>query len=563
MGNYLTSLPSINNVYQLENNNKVNTNIAVHVEEPKIPKISNCLNVSAALTVNKLHHECKKDSSVITKIWNTLYNFYNKPRSPCTTNLLDESVKINSLRESVQSVASTKKNFWIKEREVESDFCISFSKSPTACNSSLLAKNNQTICGTSPCERSLENERKEESGDIENLILDSKRYQKLQVQDYNKQLPDQPFRKLTFQRLDSGIEEPPYPYKTDSVHLKDRCLENLPHSFRTLTKIDLDSLYMRTIGMGDSNQRCPLSEHLIIGTETTQGFHKSISFFIDIRDPLKQKPLRDEYKFLACGEMFSGECDSMFSDKCSESSNEDCIDDFIVFEESSSDDEDSYGFNLTLNACSTPVELSCSVSANSTVGTYVDVPLNTLPYGDTNCDKSPKKSATSVKIDILSSTGNQNSQRLSNCAVFQDYTFPDTTECTTFPASDIRTEKTRPFDICFTNKKKRDTSTNSNFFSFGDCTPEATTKEACCMLKTNVLDPSTKKKSRKKVCFVKDEDLVVVYQMRHWDFAYREARKGTWELAAVDRCRFWRRIKDLESLLSPCLKRKLELIKNT
>lgn len=570
MGNYFTSLPYINKVYQLENNNKMDTNIAVHVEEPKISNCLNVVDVSAALTVNKLHHECKKDSSVMMKMWNTLYNFYNKPRSPCTTDLLHESVKVNSLGESVQSVPSTNKNSWIKEREVESDFCISFKfnskKSPEGCiqykSPTALVKNNQIICGKSPCERSLKNERKEELGDIINFILDSKRYQKPQVQDYIKQLQDQPVGKLTFQRLDSGIEDSSYPYKTDSANLKDNCFEDSPYPFRTRSQIDLDSLYLSTIGMGDNKQCCPVGEHLIIGTKTTQGFHKSISFFIDIRDPLKQKPLRDEYKFSACGEMFSSECDSMFSDKCSESSDEDCdfTDDFIVFEESSSDDEDSCGFSLTLNACSTPVELSCSVSANSTVATYVDISLNTSPCGDTNCDESPRKSATSVKIDTPS-TSNQNSRRLLNCTVFQDYTFPDTSECTT---SDITTEETRPFDISFTNENEPNISSNGNFSSFRDCAPEAITKETCSMLKTRALDACTikKKKSQKKVCFVKNEDLVVVHQMRHWDFAYREARKGTWELAAVDRCRFWRRIKDLESILSPCLKRKLESIKN-
>lgn len=69
------------------------------------------------------------------------------------------------------------------------------------------------------------------------------------------------------------------------------------------------------------------------------------------------------------------------------------------------------------------------------------------------------------------------------------------------------------------------------------------------------------RKTSRKVRFQTDDDLVVIYHMRYWDFAYRQARKGPWEVAAVDRCRFWRRIKDLESVISPCLQRKLQSIK--
>lgn len=562
MGNYLPSFPFKKNVYQSENNNKMDTSIALHVEETKISNCLNLVDVPAALTVNKLQHECKKDSSVIMKMCSTLYNFYNKPYLPCTTNLLDRSDKVDFWEENGQSVASTKKIVWINEREVDSDFRISFKynskqyredciqyKSPTAFDLNTSVKINQIVGGKSPSERYCKNKCKEESGEFINLRLDSKRYQKPQVQDYIKQLQDQPVGKLTFQRLDSGIEDSPYP-------------------FRTRTHIDPDSLYLSTIAM-DNEHCCPISEHLIIGTET--GFQKSISFFIDIRDPLKQKPLRDEYKFSVCSEMFSSECDSMFSDKCSESSDQDCIDDFIIFEESSSEDKDDYGFNLTLNACSTPVELSCSVSANSTVATCVDISFNTSPYGGTNCDKSSRKSATSVKIDIPASACSHNNQRLvTNCTVFQKYNFPNTSECLTFPTSDITTDESCPVDICSKNEKEPNIEANINISSFGecthmpDCTHEVSAKETSSMLETSDLDACTKKrkKPQKKVCFVKEEDLVVVYQMRHWDFAYREARKGTWELAAVDRCRFWRRIKDLELILSPCLKRKLESIKN-
>uniref|UniRef100_A0A182JQ15 PP1c_bdg domain-containing protein n=1 Tax=Anopheles christyi TaxID=43041 RepID=A0A182JQ15_9DIPT len=45
----------------------------------------------------------------------------------------------------------------------------------------------------------------------------------------------------------------------------------------------------------------------------------------------------------------------------------------------------------------------------------------------------------------------------------------------------------------------------------------------------------------------------VVHVMRAWDFAYRQARKGDWEMAARDRERFRKRIADLEPVLGPAL----------
>ncbi|XP_062541547.1 uncharacterized protein LOC134209566 [Armigeres subalbatus] len=43
----------------------------------------------------------------------------------------------------------------------------------------------------------------------------------------------------------------------------------------------------------------------------------------------------------------------------------------------------------------------------------------------------------------------------------------------------------------------------------------------------------------------------VVHVMRTWDFAYRQARKGEWEMAARDRERFKKRIKETEIILCP------------
>ncbi|XP_058066955.1 uncharacterized protein LOC131216472 [Anopheles bellator] len=45
----------------------------------------------------------------------------------------------------------------------------------------------------------------------------------------------------------------------------------------------------------------------------------------------------------------------------------------------------------------------------------------------------------------------------------------------------------------------------------------------------------------------------VVHVMRAWDFAYRQARKGEWEMAARDRERFRKHIADLEPALGPAL----------
>lgn len=42
-----------------------------------------------------------------------------------------------------------------------------------------------------------------------------------------------------------------------------------------------------------------------------------------------------------------------------------------------------------------------------------------------------------------------------------------------------------------------------------------------------------------------------VHVMHTWDFAYRQARKGTWERFALDRCRFANRVRALEPVLSP------------
>ena len=77
----------------------------------------------------------------------------------------------------------------------------------------------------------------------------------------------------------------------------------------------------------------------------------------------------------------------------------------------------------------------------------------------------------------------------------------------------------------------------------------------------NVEQEKVSHATSRKVHFRTDVDLAIIHYMKQWDFAYREARKGPWELAAADRCRFGRRIKELDQVISPCLQRKLQSIK--
>lgn len=65
-------------------------------------------------------------------------------------------------------------------------------------------------------------------------------------------------------------------------------------------------------------------------------------------------------------------------------------------------------------------------------------------------------------------------------------------------------------------------------------------------------------KQKKKVQFMPDDQLTVVHSMFVWNFAYRQARKGTWEADALDRLRFQKRVKDLDEILTPVLLAKKE-----
>jgi len=60
-------------------------------------------------------------------------------------------------------------------------------------------------------------------------------------------------------------------------------------------------------------------------------------------------------------------------------------------------------------------------------------------------------------------------------------------------------------------------------------------------------------KQEKKVRFAEGKELAKVHEMVAWDFAYRSARRGQWEMLARDSARFKARIKNTEALLAPIL----------
>lgn len=62
-----------------------------------------------------------------------------------------------------------------------------------------------------------------------------------------------------------------------------------------------------------------------------------------------------------------------------------------------------------------------------------------------------------------------------------------------------------------------------------------------------------KRKLKKKVHFKPDNELTTVHPMFVWNFAYKQARKGTWEADALDRLRFQKRVKELDQILTPVL----------
>ena len=57
------------------------------------------------------------------------------------------------------------------------------------------------------------------------------------------------------------------------------------------------------------------------------------------------------------------------------------------------------------------------------------------------------------------------------------------------------------------------------------------------------------------------DPLVKVHQLYTWSFAYREARKSTWPILAIDRLRFQKRIKNFEEKFVIILKKNIILFK--
>ena len=73
-------------------------------------------------------------------------------------------------------------------------------------------------------------------------------------------------------------------------------------------------------------------------------------------------------------------------------------------------------------------------------------------------------------------------------------------------------------------------------------------------LPANTTDKTvSKQRSNKKVHFKPDNELAIVYPMVVWNFAYKQARKGTSAADALDRSRFQKRVKKLKEILTPIL----------
>lgn len=91
------------------------------------------------------------------------------------------------------------------------------------------------------------------------------------------------------------------------------------------------------------------------------------------------------------------------------------------------------------------------------------------------------------------------------------------------------------------------------------CTKEVETKKTGDFFsRSSTVKTASKDKRKKRVCFKPDHELVVVHPMIVWSFAYRQARKGTWEVDALDRLRFQRRIEEADKILTPVLLAKIE-----
>jgi len=85
-------------------------------------------------------------------------------------------------------------------------------------------------------------------------------------------------------------------------------------------------------------------------------------------------------------------------------------------------------------------------------------------------------------------------------------------------------------------------------------------RESCKnFVSKNTTDKTVSKDTKKKkVQFMPDHQLAVVHPMIVWNFAHKQARKGTWEADALDRLRFQKRVEELSEILTPVLLAKKE-----
>lgn len=96
------------------------------------------------------------------------------------------------------------------------------------------------------------------------------------------------------------------------------------------------------------------------------------------------------------------------------------------------------------------------------------------------------------------------------------------------------------------------------------CTKEEETdKSGDFFSRSSTGKTASQDKRKKKVCFKPDHELAVVHPMIVWSFAYRQARKGTWEVDALDRLRFQKRIEEVDEILTPVLLAKIEEVKRS
>lgn len=90
------------------------------------------------------------------------------------------------------------------------------------------------------------------------------------------------------------------------------------------------------------------------------------------------------------------------------------------------------------------------------------------------------------------------------------------------------------------------------------CTKEVETNRTGDFFPRSSTVKTASQNKKKKVCFKPDHKLAVVHPMIVWSFAYRQARKGTWELDALDRLRFQKRIEEVDKILTPVLLAKIK-----